>query len=69
MLQQDLLRRSFERLHDLQTLHCAGQFASGSPEHSEILVLEELESLLVREEMRRFYQAKLRLADRVKTLP
>ena len=68
MLQQPLLRRSLERLHDLQTLHCAGQIASGSPEHSEILVLEELESLLVREEMRRFYQVKLRLADRARTL-
>ncbi len=64
MFHDDFLRRSFERLRHLQNLYCDGHFEWGSPEHSEILALEELESFWVREEMKRFHTAKLNMARR-----
>jgi hypothetical protein len=56
----------FKRLHDLQALYCDGQIKRGSPEHSEILALEELESLFVKEQMKRHYEVELRLLDRAR---
>jgi hypothetical protein len=38
----------------------------GVPEHFKILALEEMESLYVREKMRRLYEVKHRLAERAK---
>jgi hypothetical protein len=66
VLQQDILFRTLERLHHLQDLYCQGCIEPGSTEHAEILALEELESLLVREEKRRYYETKLRFAARLK---
>ena len=62
--QQDIVCYAFVRLRHLQTLYCDGEIMRGSPEHFEILALEELESLWVREEMRRHYAAECRLPCR-----
>jgi hypothetical protein len=65
----DVLSRCFQRLHHLQSLYRNGKILWGSPEHFEILALEEMESRYVREEMRRLYQAQQRLEERVSGSP
>ncbi len=62
--QKDIRRHFFARLHHLQAQYCQGRIKKGSPEHAEILALEELESLFVREEMKRHYEIALNLRDR-----
>lgn len=69
LFHRDIVRHSFERLHYLQTLYYEGRIQRGSPEHTEILTLEELESLLVGHEMRRLYEIKSRLTDVLKPTP
>lgn len=69
VFQQDILLRTLERLHHLQDEYCSGRIEPGSLEHAEILALEELESLLVREEKRRYCEIKLRFAARLKAHP
>ncbi len=54
----------FARLRELQDLYCAGKFAWGSPEHSEILALEALESLFVQQEAKRICRVELSLPAR-----
>jgi hypothetical protein len=63
VFQQDILGQCYQRLRRLQALYFEGQILWGSPEHFEILLLEEMESLLVQQEMRRFYECKSGLAD------
>lgn len=43
VFRQDIIGQSLERLHHLQNLYCEGLFEWGSPEHNEILLLEEFE--------------------------
>lgn len=62
--QQELDCYAFVRLRHLQTLYCDGEIMRGSPEHFEILALEELESLRVREEKRRHHAAERYLSCR-----
>jgi hypothetical protein len=59
----------FVRLHWLQDLYCAGKIAKGSPEHFEILALEELESLVLKQEMQKLYGLQLTLSDRMHRNP
>ena len=63
---RDIRLQFFARLHNLQALYCAGKISPGSPQHSEILLLEELESLFVRQKMKRLYEVELRLLDRTR---
>jgi hypothetical protein len=59
----------FARLHWLQNLYCAGKIAKGSPEHFEILALEELESLVTKQEMQKLCGVQLKLSDRINRNP
>ncbi len=59
----------FVRLHRLQDLYCAGKIAKGSPEHFEILALEELESLVTKQEMQKLSGLQLKLSDRMNRTP
>lgn len=69
MFDDDVLSRCSQRLRYLQSLYCGGKIPWGSPEHFEILAVEELESLCVREKMRRLYEAQQRLEERVAWSP
>jgi hypothetical protein len=62
-LQKSIRNHFFARLHKLQVLYCDGKIARGSPEHLEILALEELESLFVQNQMKRLYEVELRLLE------
>jgi hypothetical protein len=70
MLQSKDFRRSlFDRLHHLQFLYCEGKIARDSPEFSEILMLEELESIFVRRQMELLYEVHLGIFNRSKLAP
>jgi hypothetical protein len=58
---KDVRRHFFSRLHNLQALYADGKIVRGSPEHSEILALEELESLFVKQQMEKLYGVQLKL--------
>ena len=62
-LQKNIHSHFFARLHKLQALYCDGKIARGSPEHLEILALEELESLVVQNQMKQLYEVELRFLD------
>jgi hypothetical protein len=66
VFQQDILGQCYRRLRRLQALYFEGQITWGTPEHLEILLLEEMESLLVQEEVKRFYDFEPRLTNRTK---
>jgi hypothetical protein len=62
MLEQKNIREIlFQRLNNLQNLYCSGEIAQDSPEHWEILALEELESMFVRLQRQRFEHLERRL--------
>jgi hypothetical protein len=51
VFRHDIIGQSLERLRLLQDLYCEGLFEWGSPEHSEILLLEEFESFQIRRQV------------------
>ena len=52
------------RLHRLQIDDCDGKIEKGSPEHFEILALEELELLFIKQQMQKLYETNLNLSGR-----
>jgi hypothetical protein len=62
---RDFHEQTFNRLHHLKALFCNGAFPSGSPEHAEILALEELGSFFVRQYMRDLHEARMKLSERI----
>ena len=54
----------FDRLHDLQDLYSRGLILPGSKEHMEIIVLEEMESMFVQQQMKQLYETELKIFER-----
>jgi hypothetical protein len=52
------------RLHKLQHQYARGQIRRGSKDHREMLVLEELESLVVGQQTRQYCELKSLLLER-----
>ncbi len=55
----------FDRLHNLQEVYSRGEILPGSKEHIEIIVLEEMESMFVQQQMKRHYETELKIFERV----
>jgi len=55
----------FDRLHNLQEVYSRGEILPGSKEHIEIIVLEEMESMFVQQQMKRHYETELKIFERM----
>jgi hypothetical protein len=65
MMQHSGIRLEFfDRLHELQGLYSCGRIFPGSKEHMEIIVLEEMESLFVQQQMKQLYETELKIFER-----
>ena len=56
-----------DELRRLQQLYYEGKIKPGSYEHTKILMLEELESLFVKQKMKQLYEAELNVSARVRS--
>ena len=64
MQRHDIRLDFFDRLHSLQELYSRGRILPGSKEHMEIIVLEEMESMFVQQQMKRHYETELKIFER-----
>jgi hypothetical protein len=64
MQRNDVRLNFFDRLHKLQGLYSSGRIVPGSKEHEEILILEELESMFVKQQMKQLYETELKILER-----
>jgi hypothetical protein len=64
MCAQSHINDSLARLRFLQIADCDGKVARDSFEYFEILALEKLESLFVKQEMDKLHAAELGMLDR-----
>ena len=65
MQRHDIRLDFFDRLHSLQELYSRGRILPGSKEHMEIIVLEEIESMFVQQQMKQHYETELKIFERI----